>query len=65
MSELTLAAVDFIGAGLRRPECVLCTADGVLHASNWDGGVSRILADGSVEHLLANPGLADVNSFVL
>ena len=60
MSELKLAAVDFIGARLRRPECVLCTADGVVHASNWDGGVSRILADGSVEHLLADPGQPQV-----
>jgi hypothetical protein len=44
--------IEFIGANLRRPECVLCTADGVVHASNWDGGISRIHADGRVEHLL-------------
>lgn len=38
-----LDSVELIGAGLRRPECVLCTADGVTHVSNWDGGISRKL----------------------
>jgi hypothetical protein len=51
-----LDGVEFIGAGLRRPECVLCTADRVAHVSNWDGGISRIHADGRVEHLLARAG---------
>ena len=49
-----LDSIEFIGSGLRRPECVLCTADGRLHLSNWDGGVSRILADGRIEHQLAH-----------
>ncbi len=51
-----LDSVEFIGTGLRRPECVLCTADGVAHVSNWDGGISRIHSDGRVEHLLARAG---------
>jgi hypothetical protein len=38
-----LDSVECIGAGLRRPECVLCTADGVAHVSNWDGGISNRL----------------------
>lgn len=44
--------IEFIGANLRRPECVLCAANGVVHASNRDGGISRIHADGRFEHLL-------------
>lgn len=50
---LDLAQIEFVGRGLKRPECVLCTADGSLHVSNWDGGISRIDRDGGVEHLLA------------
>lgn len=44
MSELTF--IGFMGAGLKRPECVLCTSDGRAHASNWDGGVSILSPDG-------------------
>ena len=50
---LGLEQLSFVGSGLRRPECVLCTADGVLHSSNWDGGISRIGSGGRVQHLLA------------
>lgn len=40
------------GHGLKRPECVLCTAAGDVVASHWDGGVSHIRADGSQRHIL-------------
>ena len=43
MSELKF--IGFEGTGLKRPECVLCTSDGRVHTSNWDGGVS-ILSPG-------------------
>ncbi|SDI44120.1 SMP-30/gluconolactonase/LRE family protein [Propionivibrio dicarboxylicus] len=41
------AAFDFVGRGLHRPECVLCTARGDVFASDWRGGVSHLLPDGS------------------
>jgi len=40
-------ALDEIGSRLRRPECVLCTSDGSILVPDWDGGVTRIDADGS------------------
>ncbi len=57
-TQTRLRDIDFIGHGLKRPECVLCTADGSTHVANWDGGISRIYPDGRVEHLLANPDTA-------
>ena len=44
---VTLADVRHVGAGLQRPECVLCTADGDVFAADWRGGVVRIRPDGS------------------
>ena len=43
------AALDFVGSGLVRPECVLATRSGALYTADWRGGVARIAADGSVE----------------
>ena len=40
---------DFVGTGLNRPECVLCTSDGSLYVSDWRGGISHIRPDGSVQ----------------
>ncbi|MDR3516637.1 MAG: SMP-30/gluconolactonase/LRE family protein [Azospirillaceae bacterium] len=40
-----------IGEALRRPECVLAMADGVLVVSDGRGGVMRITADGSCVHV--------------
>ena len=39
--------LEFVGTGLKRPECVLCTAAGTLFTADWRGGVVRIQADGS------------------
>ena len=46
---------DF-GAGLTRPECVLCLKSGVTFTSNGDGGVTRIDADGGCRHILPAAG---------
>lgn len=47
------AEIHWLGAGLSRPECVLCTSRGDLWTSDWRGrgGVVRIAADG-VESLI-------------
>ena len=45
--------LEFLGTGLKRPECVLCTKAGALFVSDWDGGVTRIGPDGGQRRLLA------------
>ena len=45
---LSLDGVAFRGAGLRRPECVLATADGSLYTADWRGGVAWTGPDGNV-----------------
>ena len=39
-------AVSFVGSGLHRPECVLCTAHGDLFSADWRGGVAHIMPSG-------------------
>jgi sugar lactone lactonase YvrE len=55
MAGLSIAVdeVAFLGTGLARPECVLCTESGVLYASDWGGGVTRVGADGAQTRILA------------
>lgn len=36
-----------IGTGLRRPECVLATSDGLLFTSDWKLGIARTAPDGT------------------
>ena len=52
-AKFTVAIDDlrWIGAGLHRPECVLCTAAGDVYVSDWRGGVSRIRSDGTVRQI--------------
>lgn len=38
--------ISFVGQGLSRPECVLCTAGGEVFASDWRGGISCLDANG-------------------
>ena len=45
---LSLDAIAFTGSGLRRPECVLATADGSLYTADWRGGVARTGPGGDV-----------------
>lgn len=41
-----LSLVDYLGAGLVRPECVLCTAAGDIYSADWRGGVAHLRPDG-------------------
>ena len=56
--------VDY-GAGLVRPECVLCLKSGTVFTSNGDGGVTRIDADGTCRHILADGYRPMTNGFAL
>jgi sugar lactone lactonase YvrE len=49
------AQLDFVGAGLNRPECVLAHASGRLFVGDWSagGGVTVIEADGQCRRILA------------
>lgn len=42
-----LEGVEFVGSGLNRPECVLCTKAGHWYSADWRGGVAHGLPDGS------------------
>jgi hypothetical protein len=44
---VALARLRFTGTDLRRPECVLCAANGDVYAADWRGGVTRIAPDGA------------------
>ncbi len=44
--RLSLADLRFVGAGLKRPECVLATARGDLFTADWRGGVALTRPDG-------------------
>lgn len=52
-ASIALASLRPLGRGLRRPECVLCTSDGNVFTSDWDGGICRIAPDGKQTRLLA------------
>jgi len=43
---MNLDALNFVGSGLNRPECVLCTAHGDIYAADWRGGVAHLLPNG-------------------
>ncbi len=45
--RVSLDDLTFVGAGLKRPECVLATAQGELYAADWRGGVAQVRPDGS------------------
>ncbi|MEZ5581799.1 MAG: hypothetical protein R3F37_02565 [Candidatus Competibacteraceae bacterium] len=54
--HVDLNALEFIGQGLNRPECVLCTVNGRIFTADWrgNGGVGVMEADGSQWLLQAN-----------
>ena len=47
LSLIALPDLQFHGAGLVRPECVLATSDGSLHTADWRGGVAHTRPDGT------------------
>jgi sugar lactone lactonase YvrE len=51
--RIPLERIETHGRGLRRPECVLCTAAGHLYCADWGGGVTRLGPDGAIERILA------------
>ncbi len=51
--KISLDQISFLGARLRRPECVLATASGRVFASDWGGGVAAVAPDGAVTRYLA------------
>lgn len=53
LDRIGLEALRPVGHDLRRPECVLCCADGSIYVSDWDGGICHVRADGSQQRLLA------------
>lgn len=52
---MSLDDVQWVGAGLVRPECVLATSSGDLFTADWRGGVARIRPDGSQEVYIGQP----------
>lgn len=59
-----LADARLVGAGLRRPECVVAHASGLLFAPDWTdpGGVSVIAPSGRVTRILATAPAFDVET---
>jgi sugar lactone lactonase YvrE len=53
---LSLAEVNFLGGGLTRPECLLCTSNGDIYSADGRGGVARSRAFGPHELYLAAGG---------
>ncbi len=57
MVKIDLQDIRFVGHGLNRPECALCTSNGRLYAADWRGGVSILEPDGGQWLLVArDPG---------
>ena len=63
MTMLSLDDLSFFGTGLRRPECVACTAAGPIWVSHalpeGGGGVAQLDTDGRLHPLLAKSGMPD------
>src|SRR5579863_5005056 len=43
------AAIEYIGSGLQRPECILAEPDGTLWAADARGGVAKLTPAGRQE----------------
>ena len=59
-SLFNLEEVEFVGANLFRPECVLCTANGRIFCSDWRGGVTVIEPDGGQWFLKAHSSVIQI-----
>ncbi len=55
-APISLDHVTLIGAGLVRPECLLCTSNGDIYSADWRGGVAKSRASGSHELFQAEGG---------
>ena len=55
LAPIPLAAIDHIGSGLERPECVIATKSGNLYVSDKRGGVTRIAPDGATQLYVPRP----------
>jgi gluconolactonase len=55
------SAIQTIGSGLQRPECILAERDGTLWSADARGGVMRIAADGT-QKLIAQTGHLGVDA---
>jgi len=55
VNQLDLAALQWQGHGLQRPECVLATAQGDIYTADWRGGVSHMSASGAQKLYLGQP----------
>ncbi len=53
--RISLAAITYRGEGLKRPECVLAHASGLLFVPDWtgNGGVTVIAPDGAQRRILS------------
>jgi hypothetical protein len=65
VKALGLGPVEDFGAGLERPECVHCTAQGDVFASDWRGGVMRIRPDGTQQLIKGKGKLVKTNGFAI
>lgn len=52
-AQLDIDDIRFIGQDLTRPECVLCTAEGYICVSDWNGGVTLLLPGGNQQRILS------------
>jgi sugar lactone lactonase YvrE len=58
--SLTPEDLTFLGQGLHRPECVLCTSRGNVYTADWRGGVTCLHPDGSRRNILAQKPEVDL-----
>jgi hypothetical protein len=58
LAPIPLTAIDHIGNGLQRPECVIATRKGDLYVSDKRGGVTRIAPEGSTQLFVPKPARA-------
>jgi len=56
VTPLGLEALDHVGSGLQRPECVIATKRGDLYVGDKRGGVTRIAKDGRQQLFVPKPG---------
>lgn len=66
-ASIELDTLTDIGHDLNRPECVLCTSDGSVFVSDWDGGICHIASDLTQTRIRNNDTSIDLrpNGFAL